>query len=76
MLPGRPIVRKYIRDRYSPVIPSTRSCAPEKIAIIEARKGNPGRLYPRIRYLPTAYINTPIPKRVSRNPIRLANFRG
>ncbi len=44
MLPGRPIIRKYIRERYSPVIPSTRSWVPEKMEMIEARKGKPGIL--------------------------------
>ena len=35
---GRSMVRKCIRARYSPMIPNAINCAPEKIAMIEARK--------------------------------------
>src|SRR5712692_9214138 len=41
---GRSMVRAYMRARYSPMIPRVSSWAPEKIAIREARKGNPGTL--------------------------------
>jgi hypothetical protein len=46
---GFSMVRKCIRARYSPKIPSANSCTPEKIAITEARNGKPGTLLPRTK---------------------------
>src|SRR5437867_2061664 len=43
---GRCIMRKCIRAKYSPIIPSANSCPPEKMAITEARKGKPATLVP------------------------------
>ena len=43
------MLRKCMRARYSPMMPSANSCAPEKIAITEARNGKPGTLPPRTR---------------------------
>ena len=40
---GRSITRTCTRARYSPMIPSVSSCAPEKIAISDAGKGSPAR---------------------------------
>src|SRR5438105_2797825 len=47
---GRAMLRRCMRARYSPMMPSAKSCTPAKIAMTEARKGNPGTLAPRIRY--------------------------
>ena len=41
-----------MRARYSPIMPNANNCTPEKIEIIEARKGNPGTLPPSIKYRP------------------------
>jgi len=38
---GRSIVRRCIRARYSPMMPSASNCAPENMAMIDARKTNP-----------------------------------
>lgn len=46
---GRSIVRMCIRPRYSPRMPSANSCAPEKIATMEARNGNPATVVPLSR---------------------------
>src|SRR5262249_6740516 len=43
---GRSMERKCTRARYSPMMPRAKSCAPEKIAMIDARKGKPGTLPP------------------------------
>src|SRR5215471_740739 len=41
---GRPMLRKCRRARYSPMMPRASNCAPEKRAIVDARKGKPGTL--------------------------------
>ena len=38
---GRSMVRRWIRAMYSPIIPSAHSWAPERIAMMDARNGNP-----------------------------------
>ena len=43
---GRSIILQCIRARYSPMMPSAKSWAPEKIAITEARNGKPGTPVP------------------------------
>jgi len=43
------MLRACMRARYSPMMPSEKSWAPEKIAIIEARNEKPGTTPPRIR---------------------------
>jgi hypothetical protein len=37
-----------MRARYSPITPRAKSCAPEKMAMIEARNGNPAHCLPGI----------------------------
>jgi hypothetical protein len=44
MYARRFIERKCIRARYSPMTPIAKSWAPEKMAMMEARNGNPGKL--------------------------------
>jgi len=46
---GRSITRKCIRARYSPKMPIAKSCAPEKMAIAEARNAKPGTTPPSLR---------------------------
>jgi hypothetical protein len=41
--------RKCILARYSPIIPRANNWAPEKMAMSEAKKGNPGTLVPWIK---------------------------
>src|SRR5882672_8917008 len=70
------IVRACMRARYSPMMPSENSCAPEKIAIIEARKEKPGTPPPWIRYLTITKMSAAMPNRVSKNPIKLESCSG
>jgi len=43
---GRSMLRLKIRARYSPMMPRAKSWAPEKMAMMEARKGKPATLVP------------------------------
>ena len=47
--PGRPMTRKCSLAKYSPSSPSAKSCAPEKSAMMQARKANPGTAAPEIK---------------------------
>ena len=40
------------RSSYSPMMPSAKSCAPEKMAMIDARNGKPGNAPPVDRSTP------------------------
>ena len=46
---GLSIVRMCIRPRYAPMMPSAKSWAPEKTAMMEARKGKPATVVPMSR---------------------------
>ena len=69
-------MRKCIRARYSPIMPRANSCAPEKMATIEAKNAKPGTLPPSTIYRTITNARTPKPKKVKRKPITLANCNG
>jgi hypothetical protein len=67
--------RKCIRERYSPMTPREKSCTPEKIAMIEARKGKPAGL-PSTTARTTTQMSTAIPKAITEKPATLATCSG
>ena len=69
---GLSIARKYILAKYSPIIPIANNCTPEKIAIIDAKNGNPCTGVPTNRYCTTTYIRIDNPKNAKINPSILA----
>ena len=58
------------------MIPSAKSCAPEKIAIIEARNGKPGTALPCDEVAHDHEHEQPTPKSVKAKPTRLAICSG
>jgi len=65
------MVLEYNLPKYSPIIPMANSCAPEKIAMIDAKNVKPGTAPPLVKYLIKTYIRTTTPNRMDRNPIPL-----
>jgi len=58
------------------MIPSAKSCAPEKIAITDARNGKPGTTLPWITQRPITHASTAKPNSVKPKPTRLAICSG
>lgn len=58
------------------MIPKVNNCAPEKMAIIEAKKGNPATDVPTVKRTKRTYASIPMPKSVNKKPIRLARRKG
>ena len=72
MYVGFPIIRKCMRAKYSPIIPSVTNCTPEKIAIVAAKKGKPGTESPVRSGRATTKISTASPNAAVANPKILA----
>ena len=58
------------------MIPSAKSCAPEKIAMIAARNAKPGTALPLIRKLAPTLARIEMPNITRANPIKLAICSG
>ena len=67
------MVRICMRPRYSPRMPSANNCAPEKMAMIEARNGKPATVVPLMRNRPSTYASTARPNSVNVNPTSVAS---
>ena len=62
--------------KYSPITPSANNCTPEKMEIIDAKKGNPGKFVPSLKYLTNTYTNSNVPNPVNMKPNKLARRSG
>jgi hypothetical protein len=70
------MARKCIFAGYSPITPNTKSCAPEKMAMVAARNGNPGTLPPAKTYRMMTYERTTTPNSAAAKPAEFAAHRG
>lgn len=73
---GLPINRKCIRAKYSPITPSVTSCTPENMAMVAARKGNPGTVCPVTNGRTVTQTRTPRPNSEVSSPKTLAAWSG